>query len=101
MSFLFFITLCIVLSYIMIRSGSNKMVSYNSIPVHIRKTMQICILCTQTQDVVQRKALVHAGIARIETLIDIYGVDTINDRCGINLHDVLDTMYNYKTQLGD
>ena len=61
--------------------------------------MQICLLCVQSNDEETRNNLIHTGIARIETLIDIYGVDTIQNRCGVNLHDVLDTMYQYKSKV--
>ena len=92
MGILLFIIVCITFLFVVVRSGSNKMISYNSIPVHVRKAMQVCILCTQNNDI----SLVYSAIARIETLIDIYGTDTIKERCGINLHDVLDKMYQYK-----
>jgi hypothetical protein len=93
MGILLFILVCAAFLFIIVRSGSNKMISYNAIPVHVRKAMQVCILCTQNNDI----SLVDSAIARIETLIDIYGTDTINERCGVNLHDVLDSMYKYKT----
>jgi hypothetical protein len=99
MNFLLFVGICISFLYIIIACGSNKMVSYNDIPVHIRKVLKICIMCTQIEDLNIRQELIYSAIYRIETLIDVYGVDTIKDRCGINLHDILDSMYHLKNSL--